>query len=494
MLTKLYVNNFKNLVDVTVHFGPFTCIAGANGSGKSNLFDAILFLSALTDRTLIEAAQSVRSDRKTTTDPASLFHSAGGRRADSMRFEAEMIVPRAAEDRLGQQAEASSTWLKYQLEIGYREDARESPRLRILEERLDYLKKRDGANKLYFDHTPAWQRSVLHGRRTSPYISTDEGAGHRIIKRHGDGHSGRPQVLRADTLPRTVLSEATADEASTAVVARSEMQSWRQFMLEPAAMRAPNDFIAPRRLGANGANLAATLYGLAHESSDDPERAYCQLANGIRELVPEIHSVYVDRDEKRSLLSLRVRMRDGGEFDARSLSDGTLRFLALTIYLMNKSESGLLCLEEPENGINPSRMNAMLNLLQEISTDTDTSVDEHNPMRQVIINTHSPKVVCSVPAESLLMAELYERHEKGQRAKCVRFRPLLKTWRSRIPDADARPFPMGMLLDYLEQSVSADADGLPVDDLDNALHDRRDKVPVQRHPDVQQLMMDLRLQ
>ncbi len=42
MLTRLKVSGFKNLVDVDVHFGPFTCIAGANGVGKSNLFDAIL--------------------------------------------------------------------------------------------------------------------------------------------------------------------------------------------------------------------------------------------------------------------------------------------------------------------------------------------------------------------------------------------------------------------------------------------------------------------
>ena len=43
MLTRLKVSGFKNLVDVDIRFGPFTCIAGANGVGKSNLFDAINF-------------------------------------------------------------------------------------------------------------------------------------------------------------------------------------------------------------------------------------------------------------------------------------------------------------------------------------------------------------------------------------------------------------------------------------------------------------------
>ena len=58
MLTRLKVSGFKNLVDVDVRFGPFTCIAGANGTGKSNLFDAIGFLSALADKPLVQAALS----------------------------------------------------------------------------------------------------------------------------------------------------------------------------------------------------------------------------------------------------------------------------------------------------------------------------------------------------------------------------------------------------------------------------------------------------
>jgi AAA15 family ATPase/GTPase len=60
MLTRLEVQGFKNLLDVQVEFGPFTCIAGANGVGKSNVFDAIEFLSYLANDTLMEASQRVR--------------------------------------------------------------------------------------------------------------------------------------------------------------------------------------------------------------------------------------------------------------------------------------------------------------------------------------------------------------------------------------------------------------------------------------------------
>jgi AAA15 family ATPase/GTPase len=62
MLTRLKISGFKNLYNVDVRFGPFTCIAGTNGVGKSNLFDAIGFLSKLANCSLVEAALSVRDE------------------------------------------------------------------------------------------------------------------------------------------------------------------------------------------------------------------------------------------------------------------------------------------------------------------------------------------------------------------------------------------------------------------------------------------------
>ena len=89
MLTRLKVSGFKNLVDVDVRFGPFTCVAGPNGVGKSNLFDAIRFLSALADRPLIDAALSVGDEGGRTADVRSLFHRVGDTYDDEMAFEAE---------------------------------------------------------------------------------------------------------------------------------------------------------------------------------------------------------------------------------------------------------------------------------------------------------------------------------------------------------------------------------------------------------------------
>jgi octaprenyl-diphosphate synthase len=132
MLTRLKISGFKNLVGVDVQFGSFTCIAGANGVGKSNLFDAIQLLSLLADNTLIEGALSVRrSEGGRTTDVRSLFHRVGNKYDDIMSFEVEMIIPKEGVDDLGQQAEAAITFLRYKISLTYEENET-LPSIRIL--------------------------------------------------------------------------------------------------------------------------------------------------------------------------------------------------------------------------------------------------------------------------------------------------------------------------------------------------------------------------
>ena len=106
MLTRLKVNGFKNLVDVDVSFGPFTCVAGANGVGKSNLFDAITFLSALSEKPLMEAALSVRSEGGRSGDLRNIFHRVGDQTTEEMTLEAEMLIPDSGVDDLGQEAQS----------------------------------------------------------------------------------------------------------------------------------------------------------------------------------------------------------------------------------------------------------------------------------------------------------------------------------------------------------------------------------------------------
>lgn len=465
MLTRLKVNGFKNLVDVDVRFGPFTCIAGVNGVGKSNLFDAIRFLSALADRPLVDAALSVRDEGVRAADIRSLFHRVDDQYVEEMSFETEMIIPPSGVDDLGQTAKASITFLRYSLTIAYKsnDDLRSSGSLEIVRENLEHINIGDATPKksLRFEHTPEWKKSVVTGRRTSPFISTEERKGERIINLHQDGgSSGRPQPRLAQNLPRTVLSATNAAESPTALLARREMQSWRLLQLEPSALRKSDEFTAPTTLNDNGANLASTLYHLARSNISsstgkfDEMQIYTTVANALSGLINDVDAVWIDRDDKRELLTLYLKERNGTSHAARALSDGTLRFLALAVLQLDTHSHGLICLEEPENGIHPDRIPAILELLQNIATDVDYPIDEENPLRQVIINTHSPLVVQKVPDDSLIVAELVPTLRDGARFSRVQFSPLPETWRA--TEEGTVTVEKGQLLAYLNPGGHSD--------------------------------------
>jgi predicted ATPase len=473
MITRLKISGFKNLVDVDIRFSPFTCIAGANGVGKSNLFDAIQFLSALSDRSLIEAAKSVRDESGKTTDIRSLFHRVGDSYDETMSFEVEMIVPKTGMDDLGQEAEASSTFLRYILVLKYVDSQnylKSSGSLEILHERLVHIKnKTELQQSLRFKCSSLWLNSVFKAQaRKADYISTELESDTKI-RLHQDsgtekgrrgGSGGKPRKFLAKKLPRTVLSDANATESPTALLARREMQSWRILQLEPSALRKPDDFMSVSEavLGVDGSHLPAALYRLAHELVEESdyeniEEVYSQIANSLAELITDVKSVSIDRDEKRQLLTLLVTGKDGTSHPAKALSDGTLRFLALAVLSLDPNNQGVMGLEEPENGIHPERIPAILNLLQSIVTDVNSPVDVNNPLRQVIINTHSPAVVQQVPEDSLLVAELKEMIALHYRYKGVCFSCLPHTWRTNIEDENVSIISMGKLLSYLNPVI-----------------------------------------
>lgn len=493
MLTRLKVSGFKNLIDVDVYFGPFTCIAGANGTGKSNLFDAIVFLSSLADRSLTDAALSVRDEGGRMSDLRGIFHQSGNDYDRQMSFEAEMIVPPEAQDDLGQKAKASITFLRYTLSLVYHgDDGTHSP-LEITKEELTHITQGQAREQLPFPHSPEWRRSAILGRRTSPFISTAGEGSDRVIRLHQEGVQGRTRQFAAANLPRTILSSTNATESPTALVARQEMRSWRLLQLEPSALRRPDEFTAPARMGADGSHVAATLYHLARQNGhqypsyltdqDHAEQIYAQVANRLAELIDDVGSVSIDRDERRELLTLMVSDHSGTPYPARALSDGTLRFLALAVLYLDPASQRVLCLEEPENGIHPARIRSMLDLLQDIATDAKRPIAEDNPLRQVIINTHSPSVVSQVPDDSLIVAQIKECIVGKRRFNAARFSSLANTWRTgkgENEDSVAR----GTLAAYLNPAATV----LEQPEHDNEVSGRQRPRRVKDRPDMQLLL------
>ena len=161
-------------------------------------------------------------------------------------------------------------------------------------------------------------------------------------------------------------------------------------MLEPSSMRAPSRYSDARQIDARGGNLAGTVARL--QRSEGGDSVCTELANRLAELVEDVRSICIRDDATMETLTLEAAGMDGVYHPARSLSDGTLRFLVLAALSLDPDARGTICLEEPENGIHPERVGAMVALLKDIAVDARLAVDHDNPLRQVVVNTHSPVV------------------------------------------------------------------------------------------------------
>ncbi|MFV2198190.1 AAA family ATPase [Nocardiopsis sp. LOL_012] len=108
--------------------------------------------------------------------------------------------------------------------------------------------------------------------------------------------------------------------------------------------------------------------------------------------------------------------------------------MALCVLLEDPSVQGVICMEEPENGIHPGNLPSMVDLVRDLAVDPGLSPGEDNPFRQVIVNTHSPGVVQIVDPDDLLFADsVRRRRPDGRLTQVLRLRPIAGTWRAEKP-------------------------------------------------------------
>ena len=393
MITYIEVDGFKTFHNFKAEFGTFVLVAGANGSGKSNLFDVFKLLSRLTE---VDLKTAFNEQRGAATELFMQYPN--GDMADTMRFLVEMLVDKEIKDRWGGEKTLKYTRLRYELYIKQKKDVKGFDRLYIYSESLtkiatnkDSWTKRHIGNK----NIHLWRPKVKEGKRGKPYISTvkerKEKRDITKIQIHQDGkQGGRP--VPADVIEQTVLSSVNSVDFPHAFAAKKEMQNWKFLQLNPIKLREPSPRFAPDQLGIDGSNLAAVL----HRLKINYEYVIPDISREINNLLPTFTKVDVIENRSTNTFEIKMYLEDGRLFNSSVLSEGTLRLLALCTLKHDELHRGLLCFEEPENGIHPHRIALMIALLQGLTTDFNNTDEADFPLRQLIINTHSPTVVENV--------------------------------------------------------------------------------------------------
>jgi len=383
MITRIEIDGFKTFQQFSVDFAPFVIIAGTNGSGKSNLFDALMLLSSISEKDLKEAFAEQRGEaRELFTQYSNTSY------ASQIKLAVELFIDKKVKDDWGNEVELSHTRLRYEVHVEKRTDLKSSiEKLFVIYEQLKPIEiLKDHWFKKYAKEI-FWKPSNK-SKNYKPYIYTGIKDEILAISLRQDGsRGGKPTP--AKELERTILSSVNSTDFPHAYAVRKEISSWRLLHLNPVQMREPSPILGPDKVNEDGKYLPSMLWRLENEEKGILK----DISRSIQNLLPNISSIRIDEDKSRQQFILYAKSPDGREFSSRVLSEGTLRIMLLSAMKYDEQHSGSLCFEEPENGIHPFRMKNMLKLLKSLSTDFSDKDDADLPLRQVIINTHSPLLV-----------------------------------------------------------------------------------------------------
>ena len=170
----------------------------------------------------------------------------------------------------------------------------------------------------------------------------------------------------------------------------------------PTAMR---DYvrISDTELKSNCENISPVLYHLCKNEEKKNE-----LLKMVRDLPEnEVQSIeFIKTQLDDVMFGLREKYMNASEIvDAKKLSDGTLRCIAILAAILSMQEGGVLVVEEIDNGIHPGRVHALINTLEKIGKERKIDL---------ILTTHNPTLVNGYDKSKLLgVSVVYREAEKG---------------------------------------------------------------------------------
>ncbi|MGQ9367919.1 AAA family ATPase [Azospirillum sp. ST 5-10] len=421
MFTKIEIDGFKTFENFSLDLRPFSAIVGPNASGKSNLFDALRFMSLLARHDVRTAMQDLRGE------PQELFRRTESCQYEKMKFSVEVLIDKKGIDSFGTRYNITSQRIRYDLELSMKVDSYGNPRGIFVtrEECRAIPKKNDDAKFLKLSN-------ISYSRRENPFIGmkmSNEGEAIAFeIRQDGPaGESGATKRGRPITLPaveasRTALSTITTAEFPHLYALRDLFMSTRFLEINPQAARRPNDRFESKDLRPDASNLSAVLAHLMESTKheDRPNGVISDISLDLATLIPSVRSVNVFNDASAKEYSFGVATSEHLEFSSRVISDGTIRLLALLAVLDDPNRKGVLCFEEPENGVHEGRIPALVEFLRSAVSATETiGVD---PLFQILVNTHSPAVMHALEDSEIVAADSVVNIDKEKNRRSVRTR------------------------------------------------------------------------
>lgn len=361
MLTEIQLENWKSFHNATLYIDPLTVLTGMNASGKSNILDALLFLQrSISSRDIYTAIQGDRDNNGIR----------GG--IENIELWGQQQMPRLS---ISIDAEEGITY-RYLLYLRIEKDNNGRHNVHTYKESLSEIK--DGNNFIIFSTVSSINNALAK-------VSVAEPQKNNPNKYH---EAGRPNA-NYWTMPtqETILkqlSQRTEMPARVSKAVKTVADTLQNiFILDPIPANMRQYVRVSPYLAADGANAAGVIANLGNEEKTETEQLLTEYAQKLPE--QELHNITVGlvglgNNDAMFYCDENFVTNTSQRIDARSMSDGTLRFLAILTAILTRPKGSLLVVEEIDNGIHPSRAKLLLQILHTEATrrQLDILVTTHN--------------------------------------------------------------------------------------------------------------------
>jgi len=336
-IESIKLKNFKAFKDAEIKNIPNFCVfIGANGSGKSTIFNLFEFLK----------------DALTSNVNTALAKLGGSRGLAEVR---SRNTKGPIEIELKFREKTDGPLITYFLQIN-----EDQGRAIIEKETLQYRRGSKGKPWKFLDFANGTGLAVINEMDSIKDIND--------LKRE-------EQTLKSNDI--LAIKGLAQFKRFSAVVALGNMiENWHISDFHISQARTEQEAGYAEHLSREGENLSLVIEYLYNHQ----RKTFNTILKKLQERVPGINKVEAKTTEEGRVL---LKFQDGAFIDpflARFVSDGTIKMLAYLTLLYDPTPYPLLCVEEPENQLYPT-------LLWELAEEFR---DYANRGGQVFVSTHSP--------------------------------------------------------------------------------------------------------
>jgi predicted ATPase len=371
MITEFHIENFRSLKDVTFECLPLSFFCGPNGSGKTNLAEALDFLSKTFNNGLSYAVAEKGG-----------FYNICFRRE---RRTKGAIAFRVRGSELGGGRYPTGRKLDYEIEFSLRTKG-EAIRsdFYVESERYAFNFDENGPDSWRIEFRRQGQKYLAILPETIPESATQFFPWLKSIDNIFE------ELIKPDD--RELLYPTHLAGFFAFIPAILQPQHLRVFRLSPRFASVAGAPSVSGELGKYGENLPSALdYLYVHD-----RRAFEKLQHWVKDVVPDLEYLKTDYTQTRQMGLFMQEKGFGSQWYAEELSDGTLMSIALFLAILD-SRYSCVFIEEPENSLHPWILRTFLECCR-----------EESQRKQVLITTQSPIVVATAEPRNLFLVERKE--------------------------------------------------------------------------------------